>query len=235
MNKKLLRIFLIIGMTLLLTSCSDIPLKAVKGSGVTSAEQFKSYDQLHERKIIAYYKPFSLKENIKLPEEVEKLRVDLPTKELPFTVDDELGYIVSFKDENGNRSYEFQQSYVQYDDYGEISSFYTISIIPSSDNPLEKIDIEAGKDLVGNELKEQLIAGSTPFFEQKLTTDSALNYTFFEYDEETKNVHTVKTQANEFYTYNNGNIYHIGYFVDHERFNKRAHKQLKKLTKAMIF
>lgn len=225
----------LIGLMLVLAGCSDIPLNLVKGNGVTSAGQFNHYDKLDERTKLRYYEPFSLRKNTALPEEIEALKVVVPTTKLPFHVDEEIGNLVAFKDHNGDRKYELQQSYVNYDDYGEISSFYTIAAIQSTDNPLKNVDIQTDKDLIGNELIQEMLPGDIPFFGQRLTTDSALIYTYYTYDKESNKVSTTATAANEFYTYKDGIIYHIGYLMDEEKSSENTYEQLAELTKEVIF
>lgn len=218
----------------MLAGCSDLPMKKVKGIGVTSAAQFEHYDQLHEREKLTYYKPFSLTEKIDLPEEIQSLRVNVPIDRIPFEVDEQLGYVVSFKNPDGEVAYELQQSYIHYDEYGEVDQFYNLSIVEKSHDPLDQQDIQIGKDQVGNELTKRSLIKNTMLYEQKLTTDSALNYTYYAYDEDSKKVDLITTSANEFYTYYDGKIYHIGYSLDDETFDEDAHEQFAVLTKEIL-
>lgn len=233
-KKKVIGVAMFLSLSLMLAGCSDGSMKKVKGSGVASAAQYEAYDRLNERKKLSYYKPFSLTEKIDLPEEVQSLRVEVPVEKLPFDVDEQLGYVVAFKDGDGEEAYELQQSYVHYDEYEDIDQYYQISIVETDKNPLAKAELPAGKDLVGNEFTKRTLHKETMLYEQKLTTDSALNYTYYHYDEKEDIIETVATAANEFYTYYNGKIYHIGYSLDGEDFDEDMHESLAVLTKDIL-
>ena len=92
-------------------------------------------------------------------------------------------------------------------------------------NPLEKYTNSDEFDTVGNELKKEFLKEDVPIYQQVITTDSALLYSYYDYDEAENSVITVGTTANEMYTYYNGYVYHIGYLIDREKNNEEMQRE----------
>ncbi|HWI48368.1 MAG TPA: hypothetical protein VNU45_09130, partial [Rummeliibacillus sp.] len=207
----------------------------VKGVGLTYSEYFKTYDGLDERQNIKYYKPVPIDEvESSLSEQVKKAINTIDSNRLPFTVDDEKAYLITSKDENGKIKSQVQLSYLSKPEYDEVDDFFIISVTEVDENPLKRYDISDKYDSVGNELKEEILTEDLPIYQQVITTDSALLYTYYDYDETKNSIVTVGTAANEFYAYYNGYIYHIGYLIDKEKNNEEMQDKMLHLTREYI-
>ena len=66
-------------------------------------------------------------------------------------------------------------------------------------------------DTVGNLLTDEKLIGEIPLYHQQITTSGGLIFKYYHYDVEKNRIHLIADSANEFYTYYNGIIYHIGY------------------------
>ena len=237
-TKKLLKLMLpIIFISSILLGCSfnKTDFEEVKGVGLTYSEYFKTYDGLDERQNIKYYKPVPIDEvESSLSEQVKKAINTIDSNRLPFTVDDEKAYLITSKDENGKIKSQVQLSYLSKPEYDEVDDFFIISVTEVDENPLKRYDISDKYDSVGNELKEEILTEDLPIYQQVITTDSALLYTYYDYDETKNSIVTVGTAANEFYAYYNGYIYHIGYLIDKEKNNEEMQDKMLHLTREYI-
>src|SRR5690606_27751736 len=100
--------------------------------------------------------------------------------------------------------------------------------------PLEGHEISDKMDWVGNELKKQHLTGDLPIYQQVLTTNSALLYRYYEYDEADNKITVIGTAANEFYAYYDGYIYHVGYLIDREKNDEKMQEKMLQLTREYI-
>ncbi|AUD13822.1 hypothetical protein CW734_09440 [Planococcus sp. MB-3u-03] len=67
-----------------------------------------------------------------------------------------------------------------------------------------------------------------------LTTNSALLYRYYEYDAEEEQLNVVGTAANEFYSYHDGFVYHIGYLIERKRNTEQVQDNMLNLTRTII-
>jgi hypothetical protein len=149
---------------------------------------------------------------------------------LPFEVDEEKAFLVTSKDENGKVKKQVQLSYLSKSEYGRVNDFFTITVTEVDENPIKGYNISDEHDSVGNELKKEILTEELPIFQQVITTNSALLYRYYEYDETKDRVGIVGTSANEFYSYYNGFVYHIGYLIDREKNTDEVQEEMLKLT-----
>ncbi|WP_172372264.1 hypothetical protein [Sporosarcina jiandibaonis] len=239
LKKKIMKKVLpIIFISSILFGCSgnETNLEKVKGNSFTYSEYFHEYDGLDERENIQYYKPLSLNEvqSFSLPDEMKKVVNTIDQNRLPFKVDEEEFYFVTSKSKEGKEIRQGQVSYFERDEYGNIDEFFIISITESDRNPLENQDISTKVDSVGNKLKKERLRENLSIYQQVLTTDSALLYRFYDYDEDLKKVTVVATAANEFYAYYNGYIYHVGYLIDREKIDEEMQEKMLQLAREYI-
>lgn len=207
----------------------------VKGDGLTYSEYFKMYDGLDERENIKYYKPVVSDETEStLPEHVKTAINTIDSERLPFTVADEKAYLITFEDKNGKTKSQVQLSYLSKSDDGQVEDFFIISATDVDENPLKNYDISDKYDSVGNELKKEILTEDLPIYQQVITTDSALLYTYYDYDEKKNSIVTVGTAANEFYAYYNGYVYHIGYLIDKEKNTVEMQEKMLQLAREYI-
>ena len=221
----------------MLWGCSDneTDFEEIKGFGLTYSEFFKTYDGLGERKNITYYKPVTIDETMSLvPDSIKKAINTINTDSLPFEVDKETAYLVTSEKEKGKIKNQVQFSYLNISEYELVEEFFIISITEAELNPLEEYTISNDFDTVGNELIKEFLIEDVPIYQQIITTDSALLYRYYDYDEVENSVITVGTTANEIYAYYNGYVYHIGYLVDREKNNEEMHENMLRLTREYI-
>ena len=221
----------------MLWGCSDneTDFEEIEGSGLTYSEFFKTYDGLGERKNIKYHKPVTIEETMSLvPDSIKKAINTINTDRLPFEVDKETAYLVTSEKEKGKIKNQVQFSYLNISEYELVEEFFIISITEAELNPLEEYTISNDFDTVGNELIKEFLIEDVPIYQQIITTDSALLYRYYDYDEVENSVNTVGTTANEIYTYYNGYVYHIGYLVDREKNNEEMHEKMLRLTREYI-
>lgn len=236
-QKSLKLMFPIVFISSILLGCSfhKADFEEVKGVGLAYSEYFKTWDGLDERENIKYYRPIPLDElESSLPEQVKKAINIIDSNKLPFTVDDVKAYLVTSKDENDKIMNQVQLSYLSKSEYNKVDDFYIISITEVDENPLKRYDISDKYDSVGNELKKEILTEDLPIYQQVITTNGALLYSYYNYDETKNSIVTVGTAANEFYAYYNGYIYHIGYLIDREKDNEVMQEKMLHLTREYI-
>lgn len=232
-------LLLIVTMTIMIMGCTsqvDEPtLKKVKGEGLTYSEYFKSVDKLDTREKITYYQPLSIDGMMKIASESIKDAVYIVnSKKLPFEVNEQTAYLVTSKDKDGNLQNQVQFTYAKTNEYNQTKEFYIISVTELDDNPLDKYDFSKHQtDTMGNELRKEILIDDIPMFHQVITTDGALAYRYYLYDEKEKRVSTVVTAANELYTYYKGHLYHVGYITGNKN-TKEVQEEILQLTREFI-
>lgn len=217
-------------------SVGQTNLKRVKSDGLTYSEYFRPYDRLNERQNSKFFKPLSMDEvqSSSLPDEMKKVIHPVHLNRLPFKVNEEKVYFVTSKNKEEKRISQVQVSYLGKNEYGNIDTFFIISVTESDRNPLDGHDFSDEVDTVGNELKKERLTDNLPIFQQVLTTDSALLYRYYDYDEADNKIMNVGTAANEFYAYYNGYIYHVGYLIDRQKNDEEMQKKMLQLTRDYI-
>lgn len=171
----------------------------IKGDGVAYSETFYPYDQQNFR-TLKYYSPQPVSEFVAMN------AVDIPV--LPDAFDEATGEVIAVND-GMNTEFQFH-----FKEKGE--GFLTISMTPFYWNPLDGDEVRNMQtDAAGNPITDVRIpAANMPLYFQQVTTDSAVVYSYYAYDEHKNRIHLTSTTANEFYAYYNGLIYHIGYVAD---------------------
>lgn len=216
-------------------SNNESGLEKVKGVDVTYSELFKTFDGLDERSNITYYKPLPIEKiDSTFPEQVGKDVKNLDSDLLPFEIDEEKAYLVTFEDEDGEVKNQVQLSYLSKSEYDWVDNFYIISVTEVDENPLEGYNLSDEYDTVGNKLKKEILTEELPIFQQVITTNSALLYRYYEYDEAKDQVGVFGTSANEIYSYYNGYVYHIGYIIDRKINTDKVQEEMLKITRDYI-
>lgn len=200
LTKKLLKkVFPIIFISSPLVGCSvnQLNLEKVKGDNLTFSEYFHAYDGLGERKNIKFYKPLSMNEVqvSSLPDEIKKVIHPVNLDRLPFKVNEEKVYFVTSKSKEGKGISQVQVSYLGNNQYGNTDEFFIISVTESDRNPLDGHDISDQVDSVGNKLKKESLTGDLSIYQQVITTNGALLYRYYNYDEVDKKIAVVGTSA----------------------------------------
>ncbi|WP_252503464.1 hypothetical protein [Sporosarcina sp. Marseille-Q4943] len=237
-KKVLIKLSPIIVIISLLVGCTinQTNLKKVKGDNPTFSEYFHTYDGLKDRKNIKFYKPLSMNEvsSSSLPDEMKKVIHPVDLNRLPFEVNEEKVYFVTSTSKEGKEISQVQVNYLGKNEYGNTDNFFVISITESDRNPLEGHDISDEVDSVGNKLKKERLTDNLPIYQQVLTTNSALLYRYYDYNEADNKIISVGTAANEFYAYYNGYIYHVGYLIDRQKNDEDMQEKMLQLTREYI-
>lgn len=224
----IIMIFMVIGCT---SKEDETFLEKVKGTGFAYSEYFKSVDQQDERRNVTYYTPLSIDEMHNIaPNSIHPIDLE----KLPFQVNEQTAYVVTSEDENENRQNQVQLTYIHTDEYNQTEEFFIITVTELDENPLDKYDFSKQQtDTAGNELKKEILKDDIPIFHQVITTDGALAYRYYSYDEKNKQVSTVVTSANELYSYYNGYLYHVGYVTENKN-TKEVQEEILQLTREFI-
>ncbi len=104
-------------------------------------------------------------------------------------------YFVTSKSKEGKGISQVQVSYLGNNEYGNTDEFFIISVTESDRNPLEGHDTSDEVDSVGNKLKKESLTGDLSIYQQVITTNGALLYRYYNYDEVDKKIEVVGTSA----------------------------------------
>lgn len=227
-----------LGLLVLLLSCANKEtgpsLTKVKGDGLAHSEYFKSVDELDKRENVTYYKPLPIEAMIQLaPESMGNAVQLIDSEELPFEVDQQVAYLNTSKDKDGNIQTQLQLTYLSEDSYGSTYDFFILTVTEVKENPLGKYDFSSEKvDTIGNELRKEVLTDAIPIYHQVITKNSALIYSYYNYTD--KRISLIVTNANEFYGYYNGHLYHAGYSIEGKNNSEEVQEKLLQLTRAFI-
>ncbi|WP_434402723.1 hypothetical protein M1Q06_08210 [Planococcus sp. 11815] len=221
----------------LCSGCSSAPdgLEEVEGTGLAFSENFNAYDGLNEREHVEFYKPA---EAHQLPPSIlgehHLLEKGIDSDLMPFEVNEENAYVVTSEDRTGKVTHQVQLSYLGKSEEGIVDEFFIISVTEMEKNPVENYEVAEATDSVGNRFEKQELSGDDFIFQQVLTTNSALLYRYYEYDAEEEQLNVVGTAANEFYSYHDGFVYHIGYLIERKRNTEQVQDNMLNLTRTII-
>ncbi|MDI2586694.1 hypothetical protein OR571_05995 [Psychrobacillus sp. NEAU-3TGS] len=238
-SKRVKAILLLLIMIFMIIGCAkkedEAFLEKVKGTGFAYSEYFKSVDELDKRKKVTYYIPLPIDELVSIaPNSIKNAVHPIDPRKLPFEVNEQTAYVVTSEDESGNTQNQVQLTYNHKDDYNQTEEFYIITVTELNENPLDKYDFSKQQtDTAGNELRKEILIDDIPIFHQVITTDSALAYRYYSYDEKQNQVSTVVTSANELYTYYKGHLYHVGYLTENKN-SKEIQEEILQLTRDFI-
>lgn len=237
MTKPLMSILSALLITLVCSGCSSAPdgLEEVEGTGLTYSENFNAYDGLNEREHVEFFKPAEAQPlSPSILSENHLLEKGIDPDLLPFEVDGENAYVVTSEDRTGKVIHQVQLSYLGKSEEGIIDEFFIISVTEMDENPVENYEVAEATDSVGNKIEKQELSGDDFIFQQVLTTNSALLYRYYEYDEAEEKLNVVGTAANEFYSYHDGFVYHVGYLIDRQKNTERVQDNMLNLTRTII-
>ena len=166
----------------------------IDGTGVAYSENFRERDMQHTR-TLRYYREISLTDFL------NRSGVTFPNLPQPFNREN--GTVIAVNDGFLTEL----QFHFKSDDH-----FFNISIAPSWINPVNVEELQQNLvDAAGNPMEIEQINESTAIVKQKRNNGSGLVYSYYYYNEDDDAIYTSAGSANEYYSYNDGLIYHIGY------------------------
>lgn len=190
---------------------------------------------MNEREHVEFFKPAEAQPlPTSILSEHHLLEKGIDPDLLPFEVDGENAYVVTSEDRTGKVTHQVQLSYLGKSEEGIVDEFFIISVTEMDENPVENYEVVAATDSVGNKIGKQELSGNDFIFQQVLTTNSALLYRYYEYDEAEEKLNVVGTAANEFYSYHDGFVYHVGYLIDRERNTDQVQDDMLNFTRNII-
>lgn len=231
-------ILLLLGLNVVLMGCTnketEPSLTKVEGEGLQYSEYFKSVDELDKRENVTYYKPLPIETMVQLaPESMENAVQLIDWEELPFEVNQQVAYLNTSKDKEGNIQTQVQLTYLSEDSYGSTDDFFILTVTEVEESPLEKYDFSNEKvDTIGNELRKEILTDEIPIFHQVITENSALIYSYYNYLD--NRISLTVTNANEFYGYYNGHLYHAGYSIEGKNNSVEVQEKLLQLTREFM-
>ncbi|MGN7477371.1 hypothetical protein ACTHOQ_05915 [Solibacillus silvestris] len=165
----------------------------IDGAGVAYSENFKEMD-MQQFRSLRYYNEVSLEQfllanNVSFPEPPE-----------PFNKED--GTVIAVND---GYFTELQFHFKS----GE--HFLNISLAPLYVPINEELLRESSVDAAGNPIEFERLNDSATLVKQKNQSGSGLVFTHYFYNKEKNAIQVTATRANEYYSYSDGLLYHIGY------------------------
>lgn len=167
----------------------------VRGKGVAYSEFFSQFDGKDTRQL-TYYKPVLLNEFLVAND------VAMPSLPEPFSSDS--GEVIAVQD----AMYTEFQLHFEHEE-----SFLNISLTKNFMDPFASKELQnIERDTMGDKITKLELIGDTPLYFIKRPTELISDrYTHYQFDSEKNRIHLNLLTANEFYTYYDGMIYHIGY------------------------
>ncbi|MDP5275356.1 hypothetical protein [Chengkuizengella axinellae] len=236
--KLTMNVLLLLLITLVVIGCSNKQetLLEVHGTDFTYSEYFKDVDLLDKRKSGAYYQPLPFEDMMSYIPDSMKNNINLIDKQnIPFEINEETAYLVTSKDIDGKLQHQVQYTYLHNSSYGRPKEFLIISVTEIDENPLAKYDSSKEKhDIFGNEIIKADLINGYPIFHKVTSTNGGLVYKYYGYNKEENRVSITVTSANELYSYYNGHVYHVGYLINGNKYNKEIQEQILALTRDFI-
>ncbi|WP_036129267.1 hypothetical protein [Lysinibacillus sphaericus] len=195
---------------------TDLFQTEVEGTDTTYSQFFPLANFLSQAKNIKYYAPLQGFAAMQSVATSLGNVVHLTTpEELPFQPNIQEVYAVSSKMDDGSQQTQFQFSYKEKSSTGRDLQYINFSVTNVDRNPLSTYikskDIE---ETLGIKVSNVGLNFMNPLYYREMTPDRGFVYIYYNYDETDKRIFQMTTNANEFYTYYNGYVYHIGYQLD---------------------
>lgn len=166
----------------------------IDGENVAYSENFKELDMQHIRQL-RYYN------EVPLEDFLQANHVTFPAVPAPFQR--ETGTVIAVND---GYFTELQFHFKAGD------QFLNISMAPSVVDPINEEVLQNNLvDAAGNPIQLEQLNETTTLVKQKIQNGGGLVYKHYFYDEKREAINVIVTSANEFYSYANELIYHIGY------------------------
>ncbi|MGG4445022.1 hypothetical protein [Brevibacillus porteri] len=226
---------LAVSLFLLLVGCSS-STGLVKASGEVFA-QSEIHRLTQDPENVTHYRPMRIQEMTpQLPSSLQS-RIKLVDKtKLPFPVEKEMAYLVSFSSgpEKETR-HQLQLTYAQDNEAPITENFFIVRMTETDENPLAHVKPSAsGLDSFGNVMRVEPLTDDITFYHHIITTNSSYVYNFYKYDDENQAVNLIVTNAHEMEFYDQGILYHLAYHTGSTQLDPTLHDQMVVLAKDFI-
>ncbi|MGG4455639.1 hypothetical protein [Brevibacillus porteri] len=226
---------LAVSLFLLLVGCSS-STGLVKASGDVFA-QSEIHRLTQDPENVTHYRPMRIQEMTPLLPSSLQSRIKLVDKtKLPFPVEKEMAYLVSFSSgpEKETR-HQLQLTYAQDSEDPITENFFIVRMTETDENPLAHVKPSAsGLDSFGNVMRVEPLTDDITFYHHIITTNSSYVYNFYKYDDKNQEVNLIVTNAHEMEFYDQGILYHLAYHTGSTQLDPTLHDQIVALAKDFI-
>ncbi|MGE7674755.1 hypothetical protein ACQKMV_14445 [Lysinibacillus sp. NPDC094403] len=211
-------------------SFTDLFQTEVEGTETTFSQFFQIADRLDHRENIKFYAPLQGFEAMQAVAATMENAVHLiDPKNLPFNSNIQEVYAVTSDMQDGSLQKQFQFSYKEKSLTGVDRQYIILTVTNVNYNPL--INYKFTEDSQ-EEITNVGLNFMNPLYYRAMTPDKWLAYSYYNYDEVDKRIYRMSTRANEFYTYYNGYVYHIGYQLNGDQ--QEAQEKMVELAREFI-
>ena len=195
---------------------TDLFQTEVEGKDTTFSQFFPIANYLSQAKIIKYYAPLQGFEAMQSVATSLGNAVHLTnSEELPFKPNIQEVYAVTSKMDDGSQQTQFQFSFKEKSYTGVDLQYINFTVTNVDRNPLaDYVKSQNIEDNLGIKVSSVELNFMNPLLFREMTPDQGFMYIYYNYDEANKRIYQMTTRANEFYSYYNGYVYHIGYQLD---------------------
>ncbi|KPN94839.1 hypothetical protein [Lysinibacillus sp. ZYM-1] len=195
---------------------TDLFQTEVEGKNTTFSQFFPIANYLSQAKNIKYYAPLQGFEAMQSVATSLGNAVHLTNSEdLPFKPNIQEVYAVTSKMDDGSQQTQFQFSFKEKSYTGVDLQYINFTVTNVDRNPLaDYVKSQNIEDTLGIKVSNVELNFMNPLLFREMTPDRDFTYIYYNYDEAEKRIYQMNTRANEFYSYYNGYVYHIGYQLD---------------------
>lgn len=220
---------------LLLVGCSS-STGLVKASGDVFA-QSEIHRLTQDPENVKHYRPMSIQEMTPLlPSSLQSRIKPVDKTKLPFPVEKEMAYLVSFASGSEKVTrHQLQLTYAQGNEVPITENFFIVRMTETDENPLAHVKPSAsGLDSFGNVMRVESLTDDITFYHHIITTNSSYVYNFYKYDDKNQAVNLIVTNAHEMEFYDQGIFYHLAYHTGSTQLDPTLHDQMVALAKDLI-
>lgn len=226
---------LAVSLFLLLVGCSS-STGLVKASGDVFA-QSEIHRLTQDPENVKHYRPMSIQEMTPLlPSSLQSRIKPVDKTKLPFPVEKEMAYLVSFASGSEKVTrHQLQLTYAQGNEVPITENFFIVRMTETDENPLAHVKPSAsGLDSFGNVMRVESLTDDITFYHHIITTNSSYVYNFYKYDDKNQAVNLIVTNAHEMEFYDQGIFYHLAYHTGSTQLDLTLHDQMVALAKDLI-
>lgn len=195
---------------------TDLFQTEVEGKDTAFSNFFPLANYLSQAKHIQYYAPLQGLEAMQsVATSLEDVVHLTDPENLPFQPNIQEVYALSAKMEDGSKQTQFQFSYKEKSSTGVDLQFINFTVTNVKYNPLASyVKSKNMEETLGMKVSNIGLNFMNPLFYREMSPERGYVYIYYNYDETDKRIFQMTTRANEFYSYYNGYVYHIGYQLE---------------------